>query len=350
MERTIQPRNYIHLGGEYDALGIEVQPGVPASLNPMPSGPNPSRLALAAWMVSPDNPLTRRVAANRIWQELFGRGIVQTSEDLGTQGSKPTHPELLDWLASEFLERGWSRKQLIREIVSSATYRQKSDARPDLAERDPQNELLARQARMRLPAEGIRDSALAASGLLNSTIGGPSVKPYQPNIGDLAYGGRNTWKESDGKDRYRRGLYTFFKRSNPYPSMINFDAPNSNMSVCRRNLSNTPLQALNLLNDPVFIEAAQALAVRILREAPGTRFAERLTYAYKVSLARSPSDSEQERLLGFLQHQKEILANDPKASAATFPYNFENVDPIEGAAWVHLSSVLLNLDEFITRE
>ena len=350
VERPIQPKNHVHLGGEYDALGIEVQPGVPASLNALPADVKPSRLALARWMVSPENPLTRRVAVNRMWQELFGRGIVRTSEDLGSQGSKPTHPELLDWLASEFLDLGWSRKQIIREIVRSATYRQGSDTRKDLAERDPENELLARQSRVRLPAESIRDAALAVSGLLDTTIGGPSVRPYQPNINDNAYGGGREWKESTGGDRYRRGLYTFFKRSNPYPSMINFDAPNANLSVCRRDRSNTPLQALDLLNDAVFFEAAQGLAVRILRETTGHKFSDRLQYAYALSLGRTANPREEERLLGFFHRQKAILQADAKKVAALFPYDLENIERAEGAAWVNLSSVLLNLDEFVTKE
>lgn len=349
-ENKIPRKSYVHLGGEYDALGVEVQPGVPASLNPLPKDMKPSRIALAQWLVSPDNPLTRRVAVNRIWQELFGRGIVRTSDDLGSQGSKPSHPQLLDWLASEFLERGWSRKQIIREIVVSATYRQKSESRPELSDRDPENELLARQSRSRLPAESIRDAALMASGLLDPTIGGPSVRPYQPDLDETAYGQGRRWKESEGKDRYRRGLYTFFQRANPYPTMITFDAPNANMSVCRRSRSNTPLQALDLLNDPVFVEASQALAVRTLREAPGTSFADRIKYAYLVSLARQPSALEQERLLGLFVRQKKILANDPKASETIFPYNFEGIDRSEGAAWVTVSSVLLNVDEFITKE
>ena len=349
VERTFPVKNHVHLGGEYNALGIEVQPGVPASVNPLPTGVKLTRLSLARWLVSPDNPLTRRVAVNRIWQELFGRGIVFTSEDLGAQGSKATHPDLLDWLSSEFLDLGWSRKQIIREIVTSATYRQKSEARPELSQRDPENELLARQSRRRLSAEGIRDVALAASGLLDTRIGGPSVRPYQPNIGDAAYG-RGDWMESEGGDRYRRGLYTFFKRANPYPGMINFDAPNANISVCRRSRSNTPLQALGLLNDPVFFEAAQALAAGTLRASPGATFTDRLNYAYEATLGRLPSGREQERLLSFFHNQREILAKDSQACDALFPYSFDGIDRIEGSAWVNLSSVLLNLDEFITKE
>lgn len=350
VERTRPLKHYVHLGGEYNAIGIEVQPGVPASLNPLPKG-RPNRLALAQWMVSPDNPLTRRVAVNRFWQELFGRGLVLTSEDLGSQGSKPTHPELLDWLASEFLERGWSRKEILRQIVTSATYRQQSEASPELMRKDPQNELLARQARLRLPAEGIRDAALVASGLLDTRIGGPSVRPYQPSISDAAYGARgNDWKESEGADRYRRGMYTFFKRSNPYPGMINFDAPNTNISSCRRSRSNTPLQALDLLNDPVFFEAAQALAARVLRTTPGASFSERLNTAFLFTLSRPPGGRETERMLGFAHTQRELLKSDPQAREKLFPHNLPGVDALEGAVWVNAASVLLNLDEFITRE
>jgi hypothetical protein len=202
---------------------------------------------------------------------------------------------------------------------------------------------------VRLPAEEIRDVALTASGLLDTTVGGPSVRPYQPALeGDR--NGRERWTESVGGNRYRRGLYTFFQRANPYPSMINFDAPNANHSVCHRNISNTPLQALDLLNDPVFFEAAQTLALRTLREAPGIQFADRLNYAYQVTLARPPSPQEQERLLSLFVRQKEILASNAEASAAVFPFDMENVDRVEGAAWVNVSRVLLNLDEFIIRQ
>lgn len=351
VERAAYPKTNIHLGGEYDALGVEVQAGVPAALNPLPEGTEKAnRMALAKWLVAPDNPLTRRVAVNRIWQELFGRGIVRTAEDLGSTGSKPTHPELLDWLASEFLDRGWSRKELIRQIVTSATYRQKSEVRPDLAERDPENGLLARQTRTRLAAELIRDSALSASGLLNPAIGGPSVRPFQPNIADNAYGGNRQWKESTGSARYRRGMYTFFLRSNPYPSMIGFDAPNANISVCRRDRSNTPLQALDLLNDPVFFEAAQALAERVLRQAPGASFRDRLRYAFELTLARAPNGREEERMLGLWHRQMDLLKSESDTVAAIFPYKLDNLNPAEGAAWVSVASVLLNLDEFVTKE
>ena len=350
VERTRPLKNHVHLGGEYNAFGVEVEAGVPASLNIVPAGSKPDRLMLARWMVSPENPLTRRVAVNRMWQELFGRGIVFTSEDLGSQGSRPTHPELLDWLASEFLERGWSRKKIIREIVTSATYRQRSETLPELTQKDPENELLARQSRIRLTAEGIRDTALLASGLLNADIGGPSVRPYQPNIGDAAYGRTGEWKESEGSDRYRRGMYTFFKRANPYPGMINFDAPNTNVSVCRRTRSNTPLQALDLLNDPVFFEAAQALAAGILRSSPDATFSQRLSNAFALTLSRPPSEHEKERMLGLVHGQTTLLKTDLPACGKLFPFKLSGIDACDGAAWVTAASVLLNLDEFVTKE
>ena len=231
-----------------------------------------TRLTLARWLVSPENPLTARVAVNRLWQELFGRGIVYTSDDFGVMGDKPSHPELLDWLASEFENRGgaspWSMKRMVREIVTSATYRQSSNARPELEQRDPDNTLLARQKRLRLPAELVRDEALYAADLLDLRIGGRSVKPPQPKgVAELSYANSVKWEESTGADRYRRGLYIHFQRTTPYPQLMNFDAPNSDLSCTRRERTDTPLQALNLLNDPVFFEAAQGLAFRVMRDA-----------------------------------------------------------------------------------
>jgi hypothetical protein len=265
--------------------------------------------------VSRDNPLTARVAVNRIWQEYFGRGLSRTSENFGNQGEPPVHPELLDWLAAEFMENGWSLKHIHRTIVSSATYRQSSDTRPDVAERDPENKFVARQTRLRLSAEAIRDSALAVSGLLFPEIGGPSVRPPQPStVGDKG------WKESTGRDRYRRGMYIQLNRTAPYPLLVNFDAPNGYGALCRRNRSNTPLQALNLLNDPVFVEAARALAVRAGIEDGG------LDRAFELCLGRKPATDEREWLLAYWKSQ-------PKHMAST-----------------GLASVLLNLDEFITRE
>jgi hypothetical protein len=279
-------------------------------------------------MVAPENPLTARVFVNRVWQELFGQGLVATPEDFGTRGAAPSHPELLDWLASRFREGGWNVKALIREIVLSSTYRQSSDARPDLRERDPDNRLLARQNRFRLPAELIRDAALSASGLLYPAIGGRSARPPMPE-GMLRVAYRVKWQESEGPERYRRGLYTFFQRSLPHPQMTAFDAPSSLVTCSRRARSTTPLQALTLLNAPEFHEAAEALAYRLLRECDGD-FGVRLRHAFLLALGRAPDEEEVSVLSGY--------------------FDARRASDTEGAAWAGVASVLFNLDEFITRE
>jgi hypothetical protein len=349
-ESAEPPRTYVHVRGDYRSKGIEVRLGTPAVLPPLPEGPEPPRLKFARWLVSRDNPLTARVAVNRMWQELFGRGIVRTSEDFGSQGEKPSHPELLDWLAVEFMDRGWSMKQTQRLIVTSATYRQSSNARPELSARDPDNALLARQSRLRLPGELIRDQALAAGGLLNPVIGGRSVRPPQPKgVSELSYRDSVKWPESQGPDRYRRGLYIHFQRTTPYPMLMNFDAPNSNLTCSRRQRSNTPLQALNLMNDPVFFEAAQSMAYRLVREAPGS-FRDRLCLAFELALARQPSSRENERLARYFEEEIGRLQNDPKTVESLFPNRFADVQPVEAAAWVGVARVILNLDEFINRE
>jgi hypothetical protein len=349
LENDTPPKTYIHIKGDWREHGEEVQPAALSILPPLPAGQAP-RLALARWLVSPENPLPARVMVNRYWQELFGRGIVRTSEDFGTQGDRPTHPELLDWLASEFIGRGWSTKQMVRLIVTSSTYRQSSKARPELAERDPENALLARQSRLRLPAELVRDEALFAGGLLSLAIGGKSVKPPQPKgVAELSYANSVKWEESAGQDRYRRGLYVHFQRTTPYPQLMNFDAPNSTLSCTRRQRSDTPLQALNLLNDPVFFEAAQGLAYRVMRvERSG--FRERLDYAYGLTLGRQATARETERLGKLYDSELNELRASPKTTEALFPALLERVPQNEAAAWVELSRVLLNLDEFITRE
>jgi mono/diheme cytochrome c family protein len=317
---------HLRVRGDYKNPGIEVEPGVPEIL-PQIQAAHPTRLDLARWIVSPDNPLTARVAVNRIWQELFGQGLVKTSEDFGTQGDRPTHPELLDWLASEFIDSGWSVKHVQRLIVTSAVYKQSSGARPELENRDPGNTLLARQSRLRLPAELIRDEALSASGLLYPAIGGPSVRPPQPKgVSEIGYSG-NKWDESTGKDRYRRGLYIHFQRTTPYPLLANFDAPKSTVSVCRRLRTNTPLQALNLLNDPVFLEAAQALAEQCRRDG---NFQVSLTRMYERALGREPTEAEAHRLQSYFDKERQAFG--------------------APAAWTSVASVLLNLDEFIVRE
>jgi mono/diheme cytochrome c family protein len=342
-----QRKSYIRLRGNYKSLGVEVQPGTPEFLG-QPAESNPTRLDLARWLVSGKNPLTARVAINRFWQELFGQGLVRTSEDFGLQGDRPTHPELLDWLAGQFMEGGWSMKRIQKLMVLSATYRQSSQERPELQSKDPGNVLLARQSRLRLPAELIRDEALAVSGLLSPKIGGPSVRPLQPSgVAELGYAGSVNWEESKGEERYRRGLYIHFQRTTPYPLLINFDAPRGDVPVCRRLRSDTPLQALNLLNDPVFLEAAQALAFRLATEGPPD-LAGRLRYAYQLALNRNPEPVEQQRLQRFFEKQKALFGKEPQSTDALVSH--DATGQLEQAAWVTLSSVLLNLDEFITRE
>jgi hypothetical protein len=325
-------KTHMFIRGDFRSPGIEVTPGTPAVLPPMPPNAPANRLTLARWLVSPENPLTARVAVNRIWQELFGRGLTRTSEDLGTRGDPPSHPELLDWLAASFRDNGWRMKAAIRQIVLSATYRQSSNARDDLTASDPENLLLARQNRFRLPAELIRDATLAASGLLNPRVGGPSVRPPMP-AGTLKVAYRVHWKESEGADRYRRGLYTFFQRSLPHPQMTNFDAPGSLVTCSRRDRSVTPLQALNLLNAPEFDEAARGLAARVLKDRSGS-FEERAQYAYKLCLNRDPAPEELKDLSAYYQDRIQRLGRDPDITAA----------------WSGVAAILLNLDEFITRE
>ncbi|HUY35506.1 MAG TPA: PSD1 and planctomycete cytochrome C domain-containing protein [Pirellulales bacterium] len=348
MRETQNPRpTYLHVRGDFRSRGIEVRPATLSILPSLEASARPNRMALARWLVSPENPLPARVTANRFWQEFFGRGLVATSGDFGTQGEPPTHPELLDWLALEFRRRGGSMKSLQRLIVTSAAYRRSSVARPESQSRDPSNALLARQASLRLSSEQIRDSALGASGLLNPATGGPSVFP--PQSESVAKEGfDNSWIVSQGPDRYRRGLYTFIQRLSPFAQNVTFDAPATSGICTRRERSNTPLQALTLLNDPVFFEAAQALAARVLREAPGG-VAERIDHAFQLCLARRPTSDETARLSAYYQEQLAILRQEPQAAGALFRGYVEGVDPSEGAAWSCLASVLLNLHEFITR-
>lgn len=342
MEISDAPATRLRVKGDYRELGIRVEPDRPSVLPPLPDGAPRNRLTLARWLVSRENPLTARVTVNRLWQEMFGRGLARTSEDFGTQGEAPTHPELLDWLASEFGEKSWSVKGILKTMAMSAAYRQSSNIRPELKDKDPNNALLARQSRVRLTAEQIRDAALKSGGLLNDEIGGRSVKPPQPaGVAELVYAGSAKWVEDEGPGRYRRGLYIHFQRTAPYPMLTNFDAPDSNVACSRRRRSNSPLQALNMLNDPVFYEAAQALAVRLADEADPAR---RLEKAYLLALGRLPSDAERTRMRRLLDEQQASLAANEGAAARLLP-----LKP-DAAAWVTASRVLLNLDEFITRE
>jgi hypothetical protein len=347
--QTNQPRpTHIHIRGNFRNRGEEVSPGTPAALPALPAGQPADRLALAHWLVSPEHPLTARVTVNRLWQELFGRGLVATSENFGARGERPVHPELLDWLAIEFVRNRWSIKETLRQIVLSETYRQSSQSRPDLAERDPTNRLLARQARLRLSAEAVRDVILASSGLLNRTVGGPSVKPPQPeSVSKEAYD--NKWETSQGADRYRRGLYTFIQRTSPFAQFVTFDFPDSSRSCTRRERTNSPLQALNLLNEPVFVEAAEALATRVWNEARGDD-AERLNHAFLLTLARPPHPDEAKRMLAYLRQQRALFASENNSAGDLLQNTAIDGTPAERAAWVALASVFLNLDEFITRE
>jgi hypothetical protein len=347
--QTNQTRHtHIHVRGDFRRRGVEVLPGTPDVLPALPAEKRPDRLALAHWLVSPDNPLRARVMMNRLWQELFGRGLVATSENFGVRGELPSHPELLDWLAIDFVQNGWSIKESLRQIVLSATYRQSSQFVHDLAERDPSNRLLARQSRLRLPAETVRDAALAASGLLNRTVGGPSVKPPQPES-VTQEGFANQWETSKGPDRYRRGLYTFIQRTSPFAQLVTFDFPDSTRSCTRRERTTTPLQALNLLNDPVFVEAAKALAKRVWNEARGDD-AERLNHAFVLTLSRPPRPAESQRMLAYLREQRALFESDVTAAGDLLHDAVFKADVAEHAAWVAVASVLLNLDEFITRE
>ncbi len=349
-ERATPRETYIQLGGDFTRKGKVVQPGVPAILPPLPALAKPTRLDLAKWLVDPKNPLTARVTMNRFWQRYFGLGLVETENDFGTQGTPPSHPELLDWLATEFMARQWSMKAMHRLIVTSATYRQASTVQPEAARVDPRNRLLARQNRIRLEAELVRDNALAVSGLLSRKIGGPSVFPPQPE-GVYAFTQlKKNWQPSSGADRFRRGMYTFIWRSAPHPGLTVFDATDGTTTCTRRTRSNTPLQALTLLNDQAFYECAQALGVRALQESKGEDAA-RMDYLFRVSLARAPREREQQALLRFLTHQRETFQANPAETKKILPLALPtSVSPAEAAAWTMIGRVLLNLDEFITRE
>ena len=359
MAELAKPReSFVLARGDYRNRTENVQPGVPAMLPPLPADAPLNRLTLAKWLVDPAHPLTSRVAVNRFWQTYFGVGIVKTQEDFGVQGEAPAHPELLDWLATEFIRTGWDIRAMQRLIVTSATYRQASQVTRKLLERDPENRLLARGPRLRLPAEMIRDTALAASGLLNAEIGGPSVFPYHPTglWEEMAFGegfSAQTYQQSHGKDLYRRGLYTFWKRTVPPASMAVFDAPDREKCTARRAQTNTPLQALVLMNDPTYVEASRALAERVLREA-GTDEKRRIEYAFRLATARKPSGKETGVLRTLLRNRLVAYRRDPKAAARLLEVGESprdrKLDPVEHAAWTTLASVILNLDETITKQ
>jgi hypothetical protein len=336
----------IRTRGAFANKAAEVCADVPAFIAPFPADLPRNRLGLAKWLVSRDNPLTARVAMNRLWEQFFGRGLVETSEDFGTQGERPTHPELLDWLAVEFMNRGWSTKAMIRLIVMSTAYRQDSRVTPKLLQVDPYNKLISRGARFRLEAEMIRDFTLASSGLINLKIGGPSVYPYQPDgVWDVPYSS-DKWIESKGDDRYRRGLYTFARRSAMYPSMINFDATSREVCTVRRIRTNTPLQALTELNDPAFFEAAQAMARRIALEG-GPADKDRIEYAFRLVTGRAPKSGELDRMLSWIANETAYFTS--HAGEAAKVAGASTRDSVEAASWTMFSNVLLNLDEAVTR-
>ncbi len=335
----------IQFRGNFLDVGEEVQEGVPAVFHPFPAGWPKNRLGFAQWLMSRDNPLTARVIANRFWEHIFGIGIVRTSEEFGIQGELPSHPELLDWLALD-LQRDWNVKRFLKQLVMSAAYRQSVHVTPAQYERDPDNRLVARGPRIRLTAEMIRDQALMAAGLLSPKMLGPSVRPFQPNLGvNAAFGSSIDWKMSDGEDRYRRGLYTQWRRSNPYPSMSTFDAPNRDTCVVRRNRTNTPLQALVLLNDPVYVEAAQALAQKA-RSSTQTP-AEAVTLIFRRCLIRPPADAEVQRLVKLFTDAHAAFQNDLN-KAQQFAGKASR-DPATDAALTLVASVVLNLDEMVLK-
>jgi hypothetical protein len=352
MAELAEPREtHVLIRGDFLRPGDPVVADAPAVLPPMPAKEGRrTRLDLARWLVDGRNPLTARVTVNRVWMRYFGRGIVETENDFGIQGTPPTHPGLLDWLADELMAGGWSLKHLHRLIVISAVYRQSSHARPELESIDPLNKLLARQSRLRVDAETVRDIGLAVSGLLSREIGGPSVYPPQPN-GVYAFTQRRaSWPTSAGPDRYRRGMYTFFMRSAPYPMLTTFDAPKFNKTCTRRDRSNTPLQALTIANDQAMLEMARALGTRLATAEWGDD-RERIEQAFRLCFSRVPDPVEVARLEGYLREQRAGFRENPDdAAELAGDSSGQDTEPAAAAAWVALARVLINLDEFITRE
>jgi hypothetical protein len=358
MSEMEKPRDtFVLLRGDYRNRGEQVHPNVPAVLPPLPKDAPRNRLTLAKWLVQPGNPLTARVAVNHFWQMYFGLGIVKTSGDFGSQGDPPSNQELLDWLATEFIRTNWDVKAMQRLIVTSAVYRQSSKVTPELLEKDPDNRLLARGPRFRLPAEMIRDNVLFISGLFNDKIGGPSVFPYQPKglWEEMAFGGdfsAQKYVQSHGPDLYRRSIYTFWKRSVPFPSLNTFDAPDREKCTALRGVTNTPLQALVLMNDPAYVEAARALAERDLREA-GPGDTDRIRYAFRLATERDPSPQELNILDGLYKKEITHYTSDKTAAEHLLAIGESKPNtkfqPAELAAWTLVASTILNMDESMTR-
>ena len=336
--------------GDFTRPSEEVQAGTPKALHAFPEIEKPSRLDFARWVANQNNPLFARVTINRMWQRYFGKGIVETENDFGTQGTPPSHPKLLDWLATEFSRLGWSRKRMHRLIVTSATYRQSSNARPNAKTIDPSNKLLARQARLRLDAEIIRDVALASSGLLSRKMGGPGVYPPQPpGCMDLGQHRKN-WKPSMGENRYRRAVYTYRWRATPHPALKVFDAPDAFACNTKRLRSNTPLQALTLLNDPAFFEISTGLALRMIKEGQGSDV-KKLGFGFRLCLSRDPDSEEQNVLADLLSKQKAEFGENPQLARELLSgQQIDGLPATDLAAWTVVARVLLNLDETITRE
>jgi hypothetical protein len=358
MQDLPTPRDtFVLKRGEYTMPGEKVEANVPAIFPPLPEGAPKNRLGLAKWLVDPSHPLTARVTVNRYWQQYFGVGLVKTAEDFGLQGQWPTHPELLDWLAVQFIESGWDIKALQKLIVMSATYRQSSTVTPELLQSDPNNELLARGPRFRLDAEVVRDSALAVSGLLREQIGGKSVRPYQPDgiWESVSFVGSTTqyYKRDAGDALYRRSLYTFWKRTAPPPSLMAFDAPSRETCVARRSRTNTPLQALVLMNDEQYVEASRQLAARMLKEG-GDSAGSRLTFGFRTLTARTPTERELSVLTkvysDHLTHYQQNVAEADKLLKIGESPRPEGLDSAEHAAMTMMANLLLNLDEAITKE
>ncbi|HEY2343412.1 MAG TPA: DUF1553 domain-containing protein, partial [Chthoniobacteraceae bacterium] len=342
--------------GAWDKPKKQVTPGVPAFLHALAPTGDPARLAFARWLADPRSPTTARVEVNRVWQALFGAGLVETPEDFGVRAAEPLQRDVLDWLSVDFMEHGWSQKRLIRTIVTSATYRQASRLTPDLLEKDPRNRYLARGPRFRADAEVVRDIALRASGLLQEKLGGPSIFPPVPeSLAALSFIDFDFWKAATGPERYRRSLYTFRRRSMPDPVLSSFDSPNGDSACPRREHSNTPLAALASLNETVFVESARALALRVLREG-GATDAERVAYAFRVCTARRPKETETADLLELIQSRRarltdgwlsvrDLTTGDPEKLPDLPPHT----TPVDAAAWTIASRVLLNLDETLTK-
>ena len=361
MQEMDKPRGtFMLIRGQYDKHGDKVTPNTPACLPAMPSDAPKNRLGLARWLVDPAHPLTARVIVNRYWQMYFGTGLVKTAEDFGTQGEYPSHPELLDWLATEFIASHWDVKAMQKRIVMSATYRQASRSTPDLIAKDPENRLLARGPRFRLQAEFVRDQALAVSGLLNDEIGGKSVSPYQPaglweelmSRADGANFTAQAYVQSHGADLYRRGMYTFWKRTSPPASLTTFDAPDREVCTVRRSRTNTPLQALALMNDPTYVEAARKLAERAMTDG-GATAEERIGYVYRLVVCREPRPAEVAVLKNVLDRESSGYRAHPESAAKLLSVGDSartgQLDPVEHAAWTMVCSAILNLDETVTK-